>query len=57
MLGKKQNLYYISDALTKVNIKATNQGLTGLGPDAESTSIDPYLYMNRASLAAEGLLL
>lgn len=35
MLWKKY-LYYISDALTKVNIKTINQGLKVLGPDIKT---------------------
>lgn len=37
----KKYLYYISDALTKVNIKTINQGWKVLGPDIKSTSICP----------------
>lgn len=33
----KKYLYYIGDALTKVNIKTINQELKVLGPDIEST--------------------
>lgn len=32
----KKYLYYISDALTKVNIKTINQGLKVLGPDIQA---------------------
>lgn len=41
----KKYLYNISDALTKVNIKTINQELKVSGPDIESTSICPRLYM------------
>lgn len=37
----KKYLYYISEALTKVNIKTINQELKVSGPDIESTSICP----------------
>lgn len=37
----KKYLYYIGDALTKVNIKTINQELKVSGPDIEGTSVCP----------------